>query len=366
MPARVDQSAPASGGRGPYVVARSQRRPGIGTRLLSMAGAVWVARELERTVVVDWLGSCYLQDLSLNYFTEFFEPVPETLGVPILYAPSAEAGDYRQAPETERLRLHASECRQLLAERRPAPKYLVTGGIYTLKDLDPAGNEKEHRRFLKAFYDRIAPREEVGGPLEAWYDDHLRGHFVVGVNVSTGNGPFKDRDWSRHKIDPREFEDEERFLSRIQNACEAATSGLPRKAREASKVFVATDSTPMSGLLSRLPGAVTRRSVFPPTGVGRYFSDYGQVGYTDRAAQIDTIVDMMLLARCHALIRNDSMFSYYALVSSDFFGGRVFDFEGKQYDLQTLKRRIRGKAESWEAAEARRQARARLQRGAVS
>jgi hypothetical protein len=327
-----------------YVIARSARGPGLGTRLISLAGAVWLAKQLERPVVVDWRSSAYLEDASLNYFTEFFEPVPEILGVPILYAPSAEAGDHREAPEGERVRLRASQCRKLLAERGTVARYLVTGGVLTLEDLDPRGDAASHDRFLKAFYGHIAPREHIAGELEAWSQEHLRDRFVVGVNVSTGNGSFGEgKKKGAGRVDVRVFERERRFLRKIETACERATRRLPKSIRDRYKIFFATDSSPMAELLGRLPRAVTRRTIFPPPGVGRRFSQYEQVGYTDRAAAEDTIIDMLLLARCQALVRNESMFSYYALVSTDYFEGNVYDHDGRTYDLESLRLKVRGK-----------------------
>jgi hypothetical protein len=37
----------------------------------------------------------------------------------------------------------------------------------------------------------------------------------------------------------------------------------------------------MCDLLGRLPQSVTRRTVFPPPGVGRSFGDYAKLGYSD-------------------------------------------------------------------------------------
>jgi hypothetical protein len=83
----------------------------------------------------------------------------------------------------------------------------------------------------------------------------------------------------------------------------------------------------MAELLGRLPAAVSRRTVFPPPGVGRNFADYAAVGYDDRKAAADMLIDMLLLARCQALIRNRSMFSNYALVTTGGFGGNLYELE---------------------------------------
>jgi hypothetical protein len=343
-----------------YVVARAARGPGIGTRLLSLAGAVWLARRLGRAVVIDWRESAYLEDPSLDYFTELFEPVPEMLGVP--FVPLADVPDHRDVSEDEKVKLHASELRKMLADGRPAPRFLITAGVVTLADLDPSGDAHEHHRFLKAFYGYLTPRADIAEALDAWHDEHFRDRFVIGVNVSSGNGSFgPDRKKNLGRVDTRIFEDERRFLDKLERACDLASDGLPPSDRDRRRVFFATDSTSMAELLGRLPGAITRRSVFPPPGVGRRFSAYGQLGYSDRAAAADTVIDMFLLARCQALIRNESKFSTFALVSTDYFDGNVYDFEGNRQEFDALRLSVRGKGITDPAAaeEKRRRTRAR-------
>jgi hypothetical protein len=162
--------------------------------------------------------------------------------------------------------------------------------------------------------------------------------------VSTGNGSFgPDKKKGRGRVDTRPFENEQRFFDQLERACDLATQTLPAGSREQRKVFFATDSTATAELLGRLPGAITRRRVFPPAGVGRRFAEYRKLGYSDRAAAADTLIDMFLLARCHAMIRNESKFSGFALVSTDYFGGNVFDLEGTRHSFDALRLSVRGK-----------------------
>src|SRR5581483_4950033 len=102
---------------------------------------------------------------------------------------------------------------------------------------------------------------------------------------------------------------------------------LPGYLRKHAKTFVATDAAFMREILLKLPNAFTRRSVFPPPGVGRAFADYDVPGYSDRDAFEDIVIDHFLLARCNALIRNPSMFSTYALLTTDFYDGNFRDLE---------------------------------------
>jgi hypothetical protein len=162
----------------------------------------------------------------------------------------------------------------------------------------------------------------------AFWDAQLRDRFVVGLNVSTGNGEYAKGQHYHGRVDITFWEDEKRFLSRIRLAFRRAVRGLPRYMREDACFFFATDSYPMHDLLGRLPGAVTRRTFFPPPGVGRVYGDYADQGYSDTAAARDTVADMLMLARCNAFVRNTgSVFNTYALVTTDWFNGNVQDLD---------------------------------------
>ena len=309
-----------------YVITSSHRGDGIGSRLLKLAEAVWLARELGRAVIVDWRKAAFLKDRSLNYFTEFFEPAPQILGVPIFYAPSPEVEHYEQVGADQRLLLNPLECARLLTDSASTPPYLVAKGTFALKRL-PEYDAVQYNAFLEDFYRSIIPRAELTRRLETWYDANLRGHFVVGVNVSTGNGIFARGARKEGRVQVGIFEDHDRFLGTIARACDRAARRLPEPLRRGYKIFFATDSSEMSELLGRLPRAVTRRSVFPPPGIGHHFRDYDRLGYSDHDAAADMIIDMLLLGRCDALVKNQTNFSSYALVSTHHFSGNVQDLE---------------------------------------
>ena len=78
-----------------WIVSTSPPEDGIGSRLVHLGEAIWLAREFGCSVIVDWRGSVFLKDKTLNYFTEFFVPIPEILGVPIHYAPFPGVGRLR-------------------------------------------------------------------------------------------------------------------------------------------------------------------------------------------------------------------------------------------------------------------------------
>jgi len=276
-------------------------------------------------VIVDWRGSAFLEDTSLNYFTEFFLPIPEILGVQIHYAPSPALAEYERAPQGKRLKLKMATVERLVSKPPSTPRYLLREHSLRL-DRSPDHCDG-YNAFLPDFYRHIIPRTEVAEQLEAWYEAQFRGRFVVGVNVSTGNGLFSPGARFEGHVSTLIFDDEDGFLRTIAAACERATKDLPPSPKSDYRIFFATDSAHMAEVLGRLPRAVTRRTVFPPAGAGHHFSDYDALGYSDRAAALDTIVDMLLLARCNALITNKSRFNLYARVTTGNFDGNVQAFE---------------------------------------
>lgn len=297
------------------LVYRPSPKVGIGTRLLGLAGAVWLARQEARGVVVDWCGTNYLADPAENYFSALFDHAPEILGVPMFYAPAEVAAPGRGTRTYERAKeLH-------------------------LRRLDPNGDPSVHAQFLRAFYESLVPRREIAEELERWADEHLRGREIVGLNVSTGNGYFDPGGRLSGRVNTEIFR-RERFLDTLERACIHAARELGAS-RGDYAIFYATDSAPMSELLGGLPDAVTRRRVFPPPGIGRRFSDYASLGYSDTLAAADTVIDMLLLARCNALIRNASLFSNYALVVTDRFGGNVYDLESLFGEVGVRAKRLR-------------------------
>lgn len=304
-----------------YVITHPHPWSGIGSNLLSLAGAIWFARQLDRDVIVDWRGLSHLKDQSLNYFTEFLEARPEIQGVRIHYAPCVEMpGTAEQFPDS------LPEAAALLKSGDGRPHILLSA-YHGLNRLDPAGDMARQFWILKDFYSYIQPRDFVQREIDTFAATHFRDSFVVGVNLAQGNGEFAKGQPYHGRVNTDIFSSEQQFLRRVRLAYRLAISGLPKYLRKSAKIFFAADSQMMHDLLSQLPNTVTRRKVFPPPGVGRYFSDYKDPGYTDRDAIVDALCDMFLLARCQAMIRNDTAFNYYARISTSQFNGNCRDFE---------------------------------------
>lgn len=305
-----------------FVVTRPHPGSGIGSNLASLAGVVWYAQQMGRTVIVDWRESAFLKDKSANYFTEFFEAPAEIQGVPILYAPTAELADASSTP-----REIGVTAARLVQQQGSDDPVLVIRDYHGLERLNPKGAASSNFWRLKDFYRYIVPRDFVRQAIEQFAGKEFRDAFIVGVNLSSGNGEFDKGQTYQGRVDIDIFSKDASFLRKVERARRLAVKGLPRGLRQEARIFFATDAYRMHHLLSRLPNAVTRRTVFPPPGVGRVFCDYNDPGYTDRHAVVDAIVDMFLLARCQALIRNGSVFNEYATTVTNCFNGNVRHIE---------------------------------------
>ena len=297
-----------------YVVTRPHPGSGIGSNLASLAGAIWFAERLNRTVIVDWRGSAFLKDQSLNYFSEFFETPDVIQGVPVRYGPCAELPE--PAESTHELGVGAA--RGVLAAGGSQHQHLRLKDYHGLERLDAKAKPPVLFWRLKDFYRFVIPRDFVRLEIDRFATEHFTNAFVVGVNLSSGNGEFDKGQYYQGRVDTQIFSKDAIFLRKVERARALAVKGLPRALRGEGRIFFATDSYAMHRLLTQLPNAVTRRTVF---------CDYHDPGYTDRDAIVDAIVDMFLLARCHALVRNGSVFNEYANTVTNCFSGNVRHIE---------------------------------------
>jgi len=308
-----------------FVVTRPYPDSGIGSNLVSFAGAVWLASTLGREVIVDWRNSKFLRDKSVNVFTEYLEPVEEILGVHVSYAAGELASWDTDSDEVQLL--EPADASAILASGSEA-RYLVLTAFHAYDRIEPGGNSLERFRRLRRFFESIRPRAHLQQEVDAFAAaNHIDDTFVVAVNIGTGNGEFRKGSPFHGRVKTELFHNAPRFLRAVTRARDAALGRLPDYLRESAVTFIATDAAFMREMLLTLPNAVTRRSIFPPPGAGRGFADYDVPGYTDRDAFADIVVDHFLLARCNAMIRNPSMFSSYALATTNFFNGNLRNVE---------------------------------------
>jgi Nodulation protein Z (NodZ) len=308
-----------------FVVNRPFRDSNVGSNLSSLVGALWIAQQLERELIVDWRGLRQLRDESLNYFSEFLSLPEAMLGVRLHSAPLAGA-TYDEGSESARW-IEPAEAREIATNGgNGLPRYLVLQTYHGLDRVHP-GPEASRLRLMRAFYRELRPATRIQQVIDTWAADSMTAPFVVGVNVRTGNGAyFHTGDRYADRVDISLFENERRFMGLLESVCRARLETLPPALRQDFQIFYATDSAEMSQQLARLPNAITRRRTFPPPGEGDLYA-FGDSDYTDRDSIEDTITDMFLLARCDALVYNTSLFNQYARVVTGYFGGNQVHFE---------------------------------------
>lgn len=308
-----------------YVVTRPYPDSGIGSNLSSLAGAVWIARALGRTLIVDWRGMEALNDKSVNYFSEFFEQPPEIAGVPVVYAGAAGTPD---PGDDDRRWASVVEARALLDAGRVDTPFLALQAYHGVDRIATSADPLVRHRFLKEIYTAIEPQARIRTAIDDWAREHVAGGPAVGINLRTGNGFwFYKGGPYRQRLDASIFSNRRRLLRKLERACADRMRGLPRPLRRRYTIFHTTDAEWSHGLLNELPNAVARRTIFPPPGTGDHFADFEQLGYSDRAYAEDVIADMFLLARCDALVYNFSFFNQYAWAVTDYFGGNQVNID---------------------------------------
>lgn len=308
-----------------FVVSRPFRDSNIGSNLSSLAGGLWLARQLGRELIIDWRGLRQLRDESLNYFAQFLSLPQEVLGVRLHLAPLDSAAYHEGSGEASWI--EPAEARELARNGgRGLPTYLVLQTYHGLDRVHP-GPEAARLRLLRAFYRALHPVTRIRDAMETWATGNLTAPFVIGVNVRTGNGAYFGKGMRyANRVDISLFRNSHAFLRLLERACLRRLHGLPRSLQDDFQIYFATDSAEMSELLRKLPNSVTRRRVFPPPGEGDLYT-FSHSDYTDRDSIDDTIADMFLLARCDALVYNTSLFNQYARVVTGYFGGNHAHFE---------------------------------------
>jgi hypothetical protein len=297
---------------------------GVGSNIASLIGALNVARAAGADLAVDWTALDEIKDKSINAFARFFAMPSTLMGVRIL-APAA--GEF---PDRVFVPVDAPGLRALAAGRGPAvaeiSRYHGMDRIRTLApDLCPSPAEEV--AFERAVYRAIDPTPAIAAKIDEWLAAHIGDRFAVGLNVRMGNGLFDKGAHYRLRVNTRVFADPDRFRAGVARGVAALTRALPEDARRNAVVFFAADARRMHDWLVGRPGFVTRRTVFPPPGVGHVFADYALPGYDDLAAFEDIVFDMYALARCGALIYNGTGFNRLARYRADFFLGNMADIE---------------------------------------
>ncbi len=293
---------------GRYVL--SLRKTGLGDRLFSLCAGWAFARNTGRTLVVDWRHARYAP-LGVNLFTRCFTPGPALAGVGLL---SGDTIDTARLPRP--IYPAAWEEDELLAspwlmptdsfpeEREKALAMILAGQDIAASTVvfhaclnDRALSFADARTCLQG----LTPAPDIAEAVEAYYREHLAAGPVIGLHIRHGNGGDimgHARYW--HAFD-----------AAIER-CRRAVEETRRKLGIDARVLLCTDSSEVEDAFrARVSGVICRPKTYRAPNAGELHDPVAAP-----AGLEDAMVEMLLLARCDALIRYPagSAFSFYAAV----------------------------------------------------
>jgi hypothetical protein len=178
-----------------YVVAR-HCYGGIGDHLSCLMGAWWLAQRTNRTLVVDWRGSRFNPDPSLesNCFSSYFSTRHNIGGVEIIadnsvgvlnypipvwptkWTPSALASPNHMNHDVEEI-AHANKL--ITSELDPLEPTIV---LNQWLDTPP------HREAVRIFLRDLTPVESIADEALRFWDAHIGKAPAVGIHIRHGNG----------------------------------------------------------------------------------------------------------------------------------------------------------------------------------
>nr|WP_283808673.1 nodulation protein NodZ [Bradyrhizobium centrolobii] len=296
----------------------SRRRTGFGDCLWSLAAAWSYAQRTRRMLVIDWRGSCYLDQPFTNAFPVFFEPVEDIAGVPVIcddrinrvafpgpFFPSwwnRPHIDCAYRPD-EQIFKERDELGKLFESQADCDAGTVVCDACLMWRCDQDAERQIFRQ--------LRPTLEIRERVEAIYEEHFRGYNVIGVHVRHGNG----EDIMGHAP---YWADPECALRQIRDAVDMAKA---RPDPRPVKVFLCTDSTWVLDRISDVcPNLFTVPKRFQAHQAGPLHS--AMLGFEGGCS---ALVEMYLLSRCETLIRfpPTSAFTRYASL----FVPRVIEFD---------------------------------------
>lgn len=360
-PSQQDQLRDENGAIVPrYVVAR-HCYGGIGDHLSCLVGAWWFARRNGRTIVVDWRGSRFNPDPTMqhNCFQLFFEPLPKLAGVTIISDDSVDKIRYptpmwpskwNQAAvasprHIQHTNLEISAVNQIVTstEDRAEPTVVFNQWI------DPPPPRGSVEMMLNA----LQPIEAIRLEAQKFWNEQIGSDPAIAIHIRHGNGEnlgprssywlgpvalvrqlvanarndvhraglfgqFSDNMPPSLVGSPNQARAERRFCRKIA----AEFHDLSRDAGLKDAVpFLFCDASQVVDLMRKfLPNLIVRPKELPGKGKGplhqfdavaaKYDSRMGvQSGIVSERITHDMFVELDLMRRCKGLLYMDSGFS---------------------------------------------------------
>lgn len=313
----------------PHRYAVSIRMAGLGDLLISLCSAWRFARLTHRTLVADWRHSVYTSASSMNLFPFCFKPQPEIAGVPFIGDDAIQQMRWPHPRHPakwndERILQQTFLRPQVLESDRDAAVTLIRSGTDVVAptvvfDASLSGGVvswQEARTFVEA----LQPVRHLVDQVTAFRDANLRPGPSIGLHVRRGNGG----DIGAHAPYWDTFD---KAIDRCRTAVNMARAQLGYDAT----VLLCTDNIEVQRVLvDLLPNVVCRHKAFRAPGTGELTAPGSRTRPQTFAPAIDelnrwhdaererddSLVEMLLLAECDALIRYppNSFFSFYPAV----------------------------------------------------
>lgn len=288
-----------------YVV--TKRSAGLGDLLTSLGSAWWYAKHTKRQLVIDWRNSSYYLDPSRNLFPEIFEGTQEIGGVqlhgdisqlaplnPTDFYPTGWTAQNISQMAWETPELNRDQCDMIKGLTEKSERVVVFSEC--LPDL--IADKEEELQFFKSLKFNPACVEAANKFVE----DHFGEMPIIGLHVRHGNGGY--------------IMGHTPFWKEVDNSmsvcCEVLRKCMALYKDEPYGIYLATDSIFVEQ---------TIQSLFPDTNVyPKHQRDEGtgelHRGNLDPTALQDSLIEMLILARSHLLIRfpPGSFFSRYASI----------------------------------------------------
>jgi hypothetical protein len=176
-----------------YVVAK-YTNSGIGDHLTCVIGAWWYARQTGRTLIIDWRGSRFSCEPAKNVFSDYFEPIENAAGVPVI-------ADDRVASLTFPLPIYPNKWN---SDNLGSPVHQphTADEVRTIIEMVNSGRDQSaptvainqhisplpEKRLLRPLLDCLRFRKSVTERADAFADRYLAGRKVFGIHVRHGNG----------------------------------------------------------------------------------------------------------------------------------------------------------------------------------
>ncbi|WP_156922439.1 nodulation protein NodZ [Azorhizobium doebereinerae] len=275
-----------------YVVAR--RRTGFGDCIWSLAAAWQYAKRTGRILVIDWTGSCYTRDSETNAFTQFFNPIDEIAGVPVILAGGGENlrlpgpffpewwnGHWGEKRGDQQVLFERDQLRRLFATGQDCAAATVICDACLMWGCDEWAEN--------VIFDELDVVERIRDKISAYRRDNFDGCKVIGVHIRHGNGEDIQDHWPY-------WAEPERLMRLVEGKMR---SERLRVESEMVKYFLSTDSIfVLNSIVRVFPGVMYTEKEYRRLGAGPLHCP--QLGPAGGEA---ALVDMYLLAMCDVLIR---------------------------------------------------------------